>query len=328
MKSNINAVPPSPESAEEWVARLSSPDWTEDDRAAFEQWCAQTPDNQRDFERVERLHERVRELSRDAMIAAAAKSARRRRSAGRAARARPVLWSGLAASMAAVALLATLTLREAPMQRYDTRVGERREIRLDDGTRAVLDTDTAIAVRYDGERRALTVERGRVEIDVAQELRRPFVTYAANGTIKDIGTRFQVARQADRVTVTLLEGEVSVATEGSGRAPTVLAPGSQAHYDARGDVAQSPADLDAAHGWTRGELVFKNRPLADLVAEMNRYSNTRIRLAEPGLDAIAVSGVFHAGDQTALIQALERGWSLRAQRVSERDILLHAPQRR
>jgi transmembrane sensor len=320
--------PAMPDSAEGWVARLASPDVTGAQIAAFEAWCEANPDNRNDYVRVERLHTRVRELSRDALIGAAARAARRDGAAGRPRRLRPLAWAAAAASIALVALTATVQWRAEPAQRYDTRVGERREILLDDGTRAVLDTNSAIAVRYGADRRALTVERGRVEIDVAAQPGRPFVTYAANSTINDIGTRFQVAHAADHVLVTLLEGEVSIATPESGAAPTVLKPGAQARVDARGGIAASAADLDAANGWTRGELVFKNRALADLVAEMNRYAIAQIRLGDRALDGIAVSGVFHAGDQDALIKALESGWSLRADRVSDREIVLRAPPRR
>lgn len=330
MKSQYNTLedPAVPDTAEGWVARLASPDVTATDAVAFEAWCDASPDNRRDYARVERLHARVRDLSRDALVGAAARAARRDGAAGRGRRLRPLAWGAAAASIALVALTASVQWRAEPVQRYDTRVGERREILLDDGTRAVLDTNSAIAVRYGDDHRTLTVERGRVEIDVAAQPDRPFVTYAANGTIHDIGTRFQVAHAADHVVVTLLEGEVSIATPESSAAPTVLKPGAQARIDARGGIAASAADVDAANGWTRGELVFKNRALADLVAEMNRYSIAQIRLGERALDGIAVSGVFHAGDQDALIKALESGWSLRADRVSNREIVLRAPSRR
>ncbi len=56
---------------------------------------------------------------------------------------------------------------------------------------------------------------------------------------------------------------------------------------------------------------------------MNRYSARQVRLADPALGALTVSGVFHAGDQDALVAALERGWSLRAERSGE-EIVLHA----
>ncbi|MCQ4165535.1 FecR family protein [Tahibacter harae] len=315
-----------PHSAEGWVARLASPEAGPADQAAFEAWCEASPDNRAGYVRAEHLHARVRELAQDALIGAAARAALRDAAAQRSRRS--WRWAALAASVALAALVSGVYWRGAGEQRYDTRLGERREVRLDDGTRALLDTDSAISVRYSAQRRALTVERGRVEIDVAAEPGRPFVTYAANGTIHDIGTRFQVSRQPDQVLVTLLEGEVAIETPQSAGAPTVLKPGAQAQIDAAGGIAAGKADIDAARGWPRGELVFKDRALADLVGEMNRYSAVQVRLGEPALGRIAVSGVFHAGDQEALIKALQSGWSLRAEREAEGEIVLRAPMTR
>ena len=72
----------------------------------------------------------------------------------------------------------------------------------------------------------------------------------------------------------------------------------------------------------------KDPGLPDLVGEMNRYSAVQVRLGEPALGRIAVSGVFHAGDQEALIKALQSGWSLRAEREAEGEIVLRAPMTR
>jgi transmembrane sensor len=312
-------------SAESWVVRLASPEFSEQDRDAFEAWCAEGPGNLAAFRQLDRLHERARELKADPLVAAAARTARRRTAAGR--QGRIWAWGAVAAGLGALALTALLQWpATVPAQRHVTAVGEQRELRLPDGTRALLDTDSELSVRY-GQRREVTLERGRVELDIAAQKDRPFVLLAANGTINDIGTRFQVARSSEQVTVVLLEGEVSVTTADSDAAPTVLKPGRQASFGPGRPIAQADADLEAAQAWKRGELVFNNRPLAELVREMNRYSTLHIRLAEPGLDNIAVSGLFHAGDQAALVKALESGWSLRAERVSDSEIVLHAPQR-
>lgn len=308
------------DTAEAWVARLAAPDFSDRDRAEFEAWCSGSSAHLQDFVDADRLNERVRELASDPLIAAAARAARRKPAA------QPLRWLALAASLGAAAVLGLWQWNAAAPQRYDTRVGEQREIRFEDGTRAMLDTDSAVSLKL-GARRELTLERGRVELDIAPA-QQPFVAYAANGTIRDIGTRFQLARRGDRVDVVLLEGEVSIESAGSRSAPTVLKPGMQAKLDRSGAISSGVADVEAAQGWTRGELVFKHRPLGELVAEMNRYSTTQLRLGQDDLDAVAVSGLFHAGDQEALIKALESGWSLRAERVSATEVVLHSAQRR
>ena len=82
-------------------------------------------------------------------------------------------------------------------------------------------------------------------------------------------------------------------------------------------------DIAVAEGWTQGELVFKEHRLDALLAEANRYSTTKLTLADPALAEISVSGVFRAGNQDALVSALERGWGLHARRVGPDEIRLH-----
>ena len=62
--------------------------------------------------------------------------------------------------------------------------------------------------------------------------------------------------------------------------------------------------------------------VADLIAEVNRYSTVQLRLADRSLDDLRVSGVFHVGDQASLLEALKVGWSISAKQASEREIEL------
>src|SRR3546814_17273957 len=67
--------------------------------------------------------------------------------------------------------------------------------------------------------------------DVARDPSRPFVVNAGVGTVTALGTRFQVQRSENRVSVTLLEGAVGIATAGHGDARSLrLVPGQTASY--------------------------------------------------------------------------------------------------
>ncbi len=132
---------------------------------------------------------------------------------------------------------------------------------------------------------------------------------SGRGVVHDIGTQFQVARYGGDVTVTLLSGLVSVALAepASPQENRVLAPGEELHIGDRGDLGwPTRVDLDVVSGWTRGVLTFKDRRLGDLLDEMNRYSETKIRIADPALSSLVVSGVFRTGDQSSLLRAARR----------------------
>ena len=138
--------------------------------------------------------------------------------------------------------------------------------------------------------------------------------------MRDIGTRFEVERHGEDVAVTLMSGAVKVslpAADGAGEA--TLAPGQHARFGADGGIVVADAEaIDDASAWTQGTLVFKQRRLGDLIAEVNRYSTVQIRLADSSLADLRVSGVFHVGDQASLLEALRAGWSISTKQTSER----------
>lgn len=62
--------------------------------------------------------------------------------------------------------------------------------------------------------------------------------------------------------------------------------------------------------WQRGQVVLDSTPLADAVAEMNRYSTVRLVIEEPGAAAMRISGVFRAGDSADFARAVARTYRL------------------
>ncbi|HZH44061.1 MAG TPA: FecR domain-containing protein [Lysobacter sp.] len=313
-----------PDQAEAWLARLLSPDCTREERAAFEAWLARSPEHIEAYLQAETVHAMAAALADDAMLRAAARRARRE-----AAQRGGTRWGWLATGMAAaLALVAggALWFGRAPegtATRYATAVGEQRTLVLEDGSHLRLDTDTEVVARYGTRARELELLRGRLQVAVGADPRRPFSVRAGEATVRDIGTTFQVSRDGTRTSVGLIEGVVVVSARGGG-APATLAPGERIEIDERGRLgAPQQLDLASAEAWTRGELVFRQRRLDALLAEVNRYSATPLRLADPALGALTVSGVFRIDEQAALVAALEQGWSLRAERGPDGAIVLH-----
>jgi len=321
-----NTAPCGDGRAEAWVARLASPECTAQERAEFDRWLDESPRHVDEYVQAERTHQLAAALAGDEMLQAAARIAWR--TTGReAARSRWWAPTALAASLLVATVVGVTWLRTGPApvadERHATAVGEQRSLRLADGTRVLLDTDSAIVARFSERGREVVLDRGRVQFEVAADPARPFLVKAGRGEIRDIGTTFQVEKTNAVVSVGLIEGSVIV-SGGVAQASSTLQPGQQLSYDEKSGRlgAAEPLDIKVAQAWPAGNLVFKNRRLDALLLEMNRYSATKLRLAEPGLGAIPVSGVFHIGDQSSLLEALERGWSLKGEPGDDGDIVL------
>lgn len=312
--------------AQRWFARLLAPDCSVDERAEFERWRTADPMHAVAYQGIEGIWRRSEVLRNDAGIAAALREARRPASARR----KPG-WSIPLAIAASLLLVVGFLFRQqilpdnAPEVRFVTAMGEQRTVTLEDGSVAVIDTESELLVRYGRSERTLTLQRGRADFQVHPNPQRPFVVHAANGTVTATGTQFQVQVERDIGIVTLLEGKVHVAASEEKAAPTVtLTPGQRVAMT-RGTLGPrhqlSDTDLASIHGWTEGNLVVKDTPLAQVVEQMNQYSRTKLRLEGNELGEIPVSGVFKVGDQQSLAMALEYGWSVHAEHTNGEIVL-------
>ena len=312
--------------AQRWFARLLAPDCTVAERAEFESWRGADPAHAAAYSHLEDLWRRSNALRDDAGITAALQEARRPAPVQERYR-----W-GVALSLAASLLLVVglvfrdrIFIEDTPAVRYATAVGEQRNLMLDDGSVVVLDTASVLQVRYDKRERSLTLQEGRASFDVRQDPVRPFVVRMASGTVTAVGTQFQVQVENSVGTVTLLEGKVRVEAADSKNVSSVTLTPGQRIVIGRGELGQRQqipdAELARALGWTKGNLVIQDMPLQSVVAEMNRYSTTKLRLDGAGLGDIPISGLFKTGDQQSFAMALEYGWSLRAERSASEIVL-------
>lgn len=318
------------DTAQQWFARLLAPDCSLAERAAFERWLAADEVHVSAYQEVQGVWERSARLRNRPAIASALQEALR--PAPRRVRHRR--WPALAAAaviVLAVAIVGALWLiRPAPVLRYATSVGQQRTLNLEDGSTVVLDTNSELEVRYGKDARNLTLQRGRADFRVQHDTARPFIVHAGDGSVTATGTRFQVRMDdRDSAVVTLLRGQVRVAA-GNQKATNslvTLAPGQRVAIESTGGLGplqqMSESELASANGWTEGKLVVKQWPLRRVLAEMNRYSKVKLRLGNPGLGDVLVSGVFKAGDQQSLALSLEYGWPIRAEHDSSGDIVLY-----
>lgn len=277
--------------ARDWVARLASGDITSAELAALRAWLAEDRDNARAFEQERALWQDI------AVIAPAfgETSAEHERKAEKARwsrrRVKQVIGGAIAASLLVMATGPHLYL--LMRSDYRTGTGERQTAALPDGSRVVLDTDSAIALAYDGNERRIELLRGRAWFDVKHDDTRPFRVAAQGGVTQDIGTAFAVERDDDGVDVGVSEGVVRVsAPEGRGEGVTLKA-GERVRYRPGGPAEQlASTDSASIAAWRSGALLLRDMPLSRAIAEIGRYRSAPI-FTLGDLDAgKPVSGVY------------------------------------
>lgn len=220
---------------------------------------------------------------------------------------RPLTWPRLTWVMplAAAAALFLLWRGDADMNgwRADiaTGIGEQRQVTLDDGSRLWLGPNSAVDIRFTAAERRVRLLSGQVYAEVAPRggsEPRPFLVESGNGSVRALGTRFNVDRLPDGIDVTVEEHAVEVTADigGGQRARTTLTQGQSLRYGDRGMEERRTVDPAQAGAWRRGRLVVDHQSLADLVTELNRYRHGRIVIADKTLSQRVVSGVFDTRD--------------------------------
>lgn len=161
---------------------------------------------------------------------------------------------------------------------HRTATGEQADIVLPDGSRAHLNTDSAIAVRFSPDRRQIVLLRGEALFDVEKDAARPFEVMAAQGQATALGTVFAVRARDGGATVTVVEGHVRVGPQIQARGP-VLHAGEQVRYEkgAAPGVVRT-VDPAAVLAWRKGSLLIDDRPLPEALAEIDRYRPGRMIL--------------------------------------------------
>jgi transmembrane sensor len=310
--------------AAEWLSRLNSRSVSTEELNAFYEW-RRDPRNADAYTRGERLWHDARSLGDDRQIATAVREALERprlagaEGGGRLVARRTLLIGG--GAIVAAAGAGWLLLGRA--DGYRTRVGEQLAVRLDDGSLMRLNTDSAAEVSFSAERRYIDLTRGQAFFEVARDPGRPFQVRAHDLDVVALGTRFDVYRpERQPPRVILVEGRVEVASEDGSWRRTLDQPGDAVIATGSQGPDITRLDAEAATSWTGGRLTFRGTPLAEAVAEVNRYSRRQIVLEAPDLRGLEVDGVFETGDPGSFVSALTTLFPLRAREDSTERIVL------
>ena len=185
---------------------------------------------------------------------------------------------------------------------YRTRVGQRLTFNLPDGSIATLNTNSILKVAYEDGERGVRLLQGQALFEVAKNKAAPFRVYAGDRQITAVGTVFDVRLDGAKVKVALVEGAVRVApvkpvaSAGAPAQQVELTAGEVLEADRAAPMLVAAADVHRAVTWKSGIVEFAGEPLSEAVAEMNRYTENPIRIADPAIANLRVSGVFRTGE--------------------------------
>ncbi|WP_296782040.1 FecR domain-containing protein [Variovorax sp.] len=323
--------------AVEWMLELQGESVPARVRDEWRRWRSAHPEHERAWRRIESVDAALGPLAAPGHAAIAratleAAAPLRRRQAVRALTA--LLFTGGGAWLAA---------EQTPWREWTadhrTGTGERRRIVLDDGTALVLNSGSAVDIRYGAAERRIRLIAGEVLVTSAKDAAaRPLLVETADGEARALGTVFSVRRLPEASLLAVFEGAVALRPRQAAGDTRVLQAGEATRFTATGVDAPHALETGSA-AWTEGLIVARGMRLADFLAELSRHAAQPIR-CDPAIAGLRISGTYPLADIDKVldtlsatlsleIQTVTRFWGLRATEVLlvPRSSTARAPQR-
>ncbi|HWZ58773.1 MAG TPA: FecR domain-containing protein, partial [Gemmatimonadaceae bacterium] len=216
----------------------------------------------------------------------------------------------------------------SPAREFVAGVAERTTVTLDDGTRLTLAPASRLRVpenfgRVDRE----VMLDGEAAFVVRHDAAHPFEVRTASGVIRDIGTTFVVRDYLTdhEMDVVVAEGSVSVQAD-TWRPPVVLVHGQRVQLVSGGPPRVTAVDPDQYQSWTTGRLVFRDAPLRQVVAELARWYDLDISLADPSIGNLRLTTSFTDEPLSEVLDAVAAALQVKVERTGR--VVTITPSRR
>ena len=293
------------QAAADWLMRLQddSADHGDADWVEFDAWLSASPRHAAAYDEALAVWTELGEMSAG-LSAAAAPVPLVPRATPRSG-ARRWFSIGIGAAVAAALVAAVMPLALNPTQTYETGRGQTRSVALADGSVIHMNAQSKITVRLTRGERRVAMNDAQATFDVAKDANRPFLITAGDRTVRVVGTEFDVSHRGENLAVTVRRGIVEVRPDAAtAQGALRLVHGQRLEHAAGGLSRVSTVNPEDAFAWRTGRLVYRDRPLSEVVAELNRHFDQDIRLADAAAGRQRISGVLVLDNEKAVIDRL------------------------
>jgi transmembrane sensor len=309
--------------ATEWFARLHADNVTAIEQGQFKQWYGANPQHAEAYDKMLLLWEQLEAPGKrvNDRLKAEQPAAIPHALPGK----QPYFRRILATSALALMVLLSWqlpTYYQNWQSDYYSAPGKQLTVVLADGSRLTLNTNTALAVNLSDQQRNIKLLRGEAYFQVSPDKSRPFIVSNGVANARAVGTAFSVKKTDGDMQVIVSEGTVEVSADNATDSALV-------HINQQVDYQQGhvgpvlPSDVLETLAWQRGQLIFKQQPLSNVIKEVNRYRSGQIMLINPKLKERIVSGVFDISDPNTVVDGIKTTLKAGSVNLSGQLVLLY-----
>ncbi|WP_027580567.1 FecR domain-containing protein [Bradyrhizobium sp. Ai1a-2] len=308
----------------DWVVRLKTDEPTRAEVDALHRWREQSPAHDAAFKKAVQLFRMAsvaaRELADehqapDAVVTVSPPPQRFTR--------RFVLGGAIAAAAAGTMIvrppLGLWPSLEELSADYRTGKGEHRTVAVTPDVSLELNTQTSVALRSTPDETRIELISGEASVAAKLPPSKPLVMLAGNGRISASEADFNARCLDGVVSVTCLDGVVTVEQNSS---TVQLRKAEQVTYSSAGLQQSVPVDAEQVTAWQAGLLIFRDRPLASVVDEVNRYRPGKIIITNAELKRRLVNGTFQLDKLENFVDQVEQLFGARITSLPAGVVLL------
>ncbi len=300
------------------LARLNA-DPTPEDEARICAWVEYSPAHAIAFARAEAAWdaaERLKSAAADITRPPIVNEANQRRLS------RNIMVAAAVAVMLFI-VAAIVTVRTfSGVDRYETAVGQMRDIALSDGTILHLNSDSEAEVRFTENGRRARILKGEASFDIAHDTARPFDVEARSAVIRAVGTAFNVRLRPSLVELTVTQGAVTVRSGGSA-AQKVAAGNGAVIQPRRISLTQlGPKLIGQRTAWREQMVELDGETIEQAAGEFNRYRSAPILIGDQRVSSLRIGGRFRTTDSREFLSALQLSLPIRAVDGEDGSVML------
>lgn len=209
-------------------------------------------------------------------------------------------------------------------QTHQTAPGERRVVKLADGSMAELNALSRIDTDFRFGRRRVHLRHGEGFFTVARDSGQPFLLQTPQGTVRVLGTAFNVLVEPDgTTTVTLAQG--AVAFVGPDSVENRLQPKERLVVRTAATEKQVLTSTELGHEilWRTGYLSLDDRTLAQVAARMSVYHSRTIEV-QSSVAGVKMGGTCPLDDLAAFFEFVGNASGVAVTPRRDGSYLIHA----
>ncbi|MDX3899517.1 MAG: FecR domain-containing protein [Sphingobium sp.] len=208
------------------------------------------------------------------------------------------------------------------VDRYETAVGEMRDIALADGSVLHLNSDSQAEVRFTDNGRKVRIVKGEASFDVAHDAARPFDVEVRSAVIRAVGTAFNVRMRTALVELTVTHGSVQVRCGRGGLSKVGAGSGAVIQPRAVALTRLGPQLVGQRTAWREQMVELNGETVEQAATEFNRYRRAPILIGDTRVSALRLGGSFRTTDSQEFLSALQLSLPVRVVKGEDGSVML------